>query len=94
MHRCLMLTLLLAGCTASSGTPNHPLVGTWQGEKTLTLKTTDYRYGTETGFWTAGHSDFRYKTASGTQETCSFSLTGRTLVMSGCRLAGSYTRIH
>ena len=92
MNRCLVLTLMLAGCTASSGTPDHPLVGMWQGEKSLTLKNTDYRYGTESGFWSADRKEFRYKTASGAQEKCDFSLTGRVLVMSGCRLAGRYTR--
>jgi hypothetical protein len=92
MNRCLALTLLLAGCTASGDMPNHPLVGTWQGEKTLSLRTTEYKYGSETGYWTAGRNDFRYKTESGSKESCSFSLTGRVLVMSGCRLAGRYTR--
>jgi hypothetical protein len=92
MNRYLALTLLLAGCTASGGMPDHPLVGTWQGEKTLTLKTEDYRYGSETGYWSAGRNEFRYKTESGTRESCNFSLTGRVLVMSGCRLAGRYTR--
>ena len=92
MNRYLALTLMLAGCTASGMPPDHPLVGTWQGERHLTLKTTEYRYGSESGFWTAGRNDFRYKSASGTQEKCDFSLTGRVLVMSGCRLAGRYTR--
>jgi hypothetical protein len=93
MYRSLALTLMLAGCTATSGAPNHPLVGTWKGEKTLTLGNSDYHYGSESGFWTAGRMDFRYKTESGAQGRCDFSLTGRELVMSGCRLAGHYTRI-
>ncbi len=92
----LALTLLLAGCAASGNPPDHPLVGTWQGEKPLTLKTTEYQFGSETGFWSAGRNDFRYKkgadTPSGTPERCDFSLAGRVLVMSGCRLAGRYTR--
>jgi hypothetical protein len=97
MHRCLALTLLLAGCAAPGNPPDHPLVGTWRGEKPLTLKTTEYHFGSETGFWSAGTSDFRYKKAAGTlnsatPERCDFSLTGRVLVMSGCRLAGRYTR--
>ena len=95
MRRCLALTLLLAGCAAPGpgNPPDHPLVGSWQGEKPLTLKTTEYLFGSETGFWSAGRNDFRYKTtAAASQERCDFSLTGRVLVMSGCRLAGRYTR--
>jgi hypothetical protein len=113
MKRSLALTLLLAGCAAPGpgNPPDHPLVGTWQGEKPLTLKTTEYQFGSETGFWSAGRNDFRFKksdsggggasggvsavwagTSGGTQERCDFSLTGRVLVMSGCRLAGRYTR--
>jgi hypothetical protein len=101
MKRCLALTLLLAGCAAPSGPPDHPLVGTWHGEKPLTLKTTEYQFGSETGFWSAGSNDFRYKKAAAAgpltnaaSERCDFSLTGRVLVMSGCRLAGRYTRTH
>ena len=95
MKRCLALTLLLAGCAAAGNPPDHPLVGSWQGEKPLTLKTTEYQFGSETGFWSAGRDDFRYKkTAAAPQESCDFSLTGRVLVMSGCRLAGRYTRMH
>ena len=92
MKRSLAVTLLLAGCTAAGNQPDHPLVGTWQGERALTLRTTEYQFGSETGYWTAGRSDFRFKRASGSQERCDFSLTGRVLVMSGCRLAGRYTR--
>lgn len=92
MYRWLAPTLLLAGCTAAGNPPDHPLVGTWQGEKTLMLKTTEYQFGLEIGYWSAGRNDFRYKKAAGAQERCDFSLTGRVLVMSGCRLAGRYTR--
>ncbi|MBO0764861.1 MAG: hypothetical protein J2P50_09780 [Hyphomicrobiaceae bacterium] len=92
MNRYLALTLMLGGCTAASDVPNHPLVGTWQGQKMLALRTTQYKYGSETGYWTAGRNEFRYKTEAGTVESCSFALTGRVLVMSGCRLAGRYTR--
>jgi hypothetical protein len=92
MMRSLTVTLLLAGCTAAGGPPDHPLVGTWKGEKALSLKTTEYQFGSEAGFWSAGRNEFRYKRESGAQERCDFSLTGRELVMSGCRLAGRYTR--
>jgi hypothetical protein len=84
--------LLLAGCTAAGSPPDHPLVGTWQGERTLTLKTTVDQYGSETGYWSAGRTEFSYKKGSGNQERCAFSLTGRVLVMSSCRLAGRYNR--
>jgi hypothetical protein len=93
MKPILALTLVLAGCTASGGPPDHPLVGSWQGEKALTLGNTDYRFGSETGYWSATRSEFRYKQESGAQERCDFSLNGRTLVMSSCRLAGRYTRM-
>jgi hypothetical protein len=89
----LMLMLTLAGCMAAGGPPDHPLVGTWQGPKALKLMTSDYQYGSETGFWSADRREFRYKKVAGTQERCDFSLTGRELVMSGCRLAGRYTRM-
>jgi hypothetical protein len=96
MQRCLALTLLLAGCASAGNPPDHPLVGSWRGEKPLTLKTTEYQFGSETGFWSAGRTDFRYKkgasTSSANQERCDFSLTGRVLTMSDCRLAGRYTR--
>jgi len=92
MPRKLALALLLAGCTTSDGPPEHPLVGTWQGGKTLELTTTEYSYGSETGHWTAGRSDFRYQKAAGAQERCNYSLTGKALALSECRLAGHYTR--
>jgi hypothetical protein len=93
MARILAATLLLAGCTAAGNPPDHPLVGVWQGSTSLTLKTTEYQYGLETGYWTAGSNELRYKTASGRKERCGYALTGRTLVVSGCRLAGRYTRV-
>lgn len=93
MIRILAATLVLGGCAAASGPPNHPLMGAWQGETSLTLKNTEYQYGMETGYWTAGRDEIRYKTSAGKQERCAYSLTGRALVVSGCRLAGRYTRI-
>lgn len=92
MLRRLALALLLAGCTSPQAPPDHPLMGTWQGTRTLTLSTTEYHFGSETGHWTAGRSDFRYRKAAGAQERCSYSLTGRILVLSDCRLAGRYAR--
>jgi hypothetical protein len=93
MNRILAATLMLAGCAAAENPPDHPLVGSWQGEKSLTLKNTEYRYGSETGYWTAGGKELRYKTASGKQARCDYSLTGRVLVVSGCGLAGRYARV-
>jgi hypothetical protein len=88
----LAATLMLGGCAAASGLPDHPLVGSWQGEQSLTLKNSEYQYGAETGHWTAGRDEIRYKTSGGKQERCGYSLAGRVLVVSGCRLAGRYTR--
>jgi hypothetical protein len=93
MKRILVLALLLASCASPEGQPEHPLGGTWRGSKTLKLSTTEYSFGSETGYWTAGLRDFRYKKAGGPQERCSYSLTGRTLALSDCRLAGQYTRM-
>jgi hypothetical protein len=92
MTRMLAIALFLASCTTAEGPPQHPLVGTRHGNQTLNLAATEYVHGTETGSWTAGRSDFRYKKAGGVAERCNFSLTGRTLVLSDCRLAGEYIR--
>jgi hypothetical protein len=93
MIRILTAMLVLAGCSAPGGPPDHPLVGKWQGQRPLTLKTTEYQFGAETGYWTAGRNDIRYKTESGKQERCDYSLSGRVLVVGGCRLAGQYRRV-
>jgi hypothetical protein len=95
----LAVILLLGGCAASEGPPVHPLAGTWQGDKVLTLTLTEYSYGSEKGSWTADRSVFRYKTADGTRgnaqasERCNFSLAGRVLTLSNCRIAGRFTRM-
>jgi hypothetical protein len=97
MYRSLILTLTLAGCSTPMGPPPHPIAGsTWQGQKTLTLTTTEYTYDAETGHWTAGSKEFRYKGVEGKewpQERCNLSYTGRLMVLSDCRLAGRYTRM-
>ncbi len=92
MIRMLAATLLLAGCSAAGSPPDHPLVGTWKGERSLVLMTTEYQLGAETGYWTAGRTEIRSKTESGKQARCDYSLTGRVLIISGCGLAGRYTR--
>jgi hypothetical protein len=94
MIRILAATLLLAGCSAASSLPDHPLVGVWEGKTALTLKNTEYQHGTDTGQWTAGSTELRYKTASGQKGRCDYALTGRILVISSCRLAGRYTRVN
>ena len=93
MIRILAATLMLAGCAGAGNPPNHPLMGTWQGATSLTLKNTEYQYGMEAGYWTAGRNEIRYKTTAGQPERCAYALTGRVLVVSGCRLAGRYTRL-
>jgi hypothetical protein len=94
MNGIFVLTLLLAGCTTSMGPPPHPIAGsTWQGQKGLTLTTTEYTFAGETGHWTAGKNEFRYKRAGGKQERCNFALAGKIMTLSECRLAGRYARV-
>ena len=91
------IALALAGCTASEGPPAHPLVGTWEGPKVLTLSVTEYTYGgSERGAWTADRSTFKYAKsdmALNKQERCVFSLIGRDLSLTDCRIAGRFTRV-
>lgn len=97
MKQVAVLALVLAGCTASEGPPAHPLVGNWEGTKSLTLGVTDYTYGgTEYGAWTADRSSFKYAKSnlpSNKQERCVFSLAGRELSLTDCRIAGRFTRV-
>jgi hypothetical protein len=93
MKICLLLLLLLTGCTTSMGPPPHPIAGaTWTGTKTLVLGTTEYTYELESGAWTADSKEFRYKREGRAQERCGMTIAGRTLVLTGCRLADRYTR--
>ena len=92
MIRILAAMLMLAGCSAASSLPDHPLVGVWEGKTALTLKTAEYQHGPDSGQWTAGSAELRYKTATGQKGRCDYVLTGRVLVISDCRLAGRYTR--
>ncbi len=87
------LCLALAGC-ATATQPAHPLMGMWVGQKSLVLDVSTYSYGEEHGDWTGGGRTFRYKRSgsSGAPEECGFSLRGRILEISGCRLAGRYRR--
>ncbi len=88
-----LLALLSAGCTTPMGPPPHPIAGsTWTGSKTLVLSTTEYTYDLESGSWAADTKEFRYRKQGGVQERCGMSLTGRTMVLTACRLAGRYTR--
>jgi len=96
MNRGAALALLLAGCTASEGPPAHPLVGTWEGAKVLTLHVTEYSFGSERGHWSADRSSFKYANSDmpiNKQERCQFSLTGRVLALTDCRIAGRFTRV-
>ena len=99
MKRCLALTLLLAGCAAQPAA--RRTIPWWEpgmARSRSRSRPRNISSGRETGFWSAGRNDFRYKkSAAGpltnaASERCDFSLTGRVLVMSGCRLAGRYTR--
>ena len=87
------LLLVLAGCVSASQ-PSHPLMGTWQGQETLVLGVTEYRFGGEHGHWTADSKTFRYKIRDELKaaEKCTFSMTGPRLILSDCRLAGRYRR--
>ena len=58
----------------------------------LVLTTTEYAYERESGSWTADSKEFRYQRQGGAPERCNMSITGRTLVLTGCRFAGRYTR--
>ncbi|KAB2918998.1 MAG: hypothetical protein F9K29_07185 [Hyphomicrobiaceae bacterium] len=97
MRYTILILVALTGC-ATSGQPPHPLAGTWHGAKTLTLGVTDYWIGDERGSWSADTRTFRFVMDSGTlavvraEERCHFSLSGRTLVLSGCRMSGRYVR--
>jgi len=59
----------------------------------------NYSYGLERGHWSADRSSFRYVKADDTPaigrtyERCSFSIIGRALVLSDCRMAGRFTRM-
>jgi hypothetical protein len=65
----------------------------------LELATTEYRFGDEQGHWTADARSLRYAaqsispTAKRVQERCDFSLVGRALTLTNCRLAGRYHRV-
>ena len=96
MHRGAALALLLAGCTASGGPPAHPLVGSWRGAQVLTLNVTEYSYGSEHGHWSADRSSFKFAKSGmpiDKQERCTFSLDGRVLALTDCRIAGRFTRM-
>ena len=63
------------------------------------LTASEYNYGSERGHWSADRSSFRYVKADDTPaigrtyERCSFSIIGRALVLTDCRMAGRYTRM-
>jgi hypothetical protein len=91
--RCAIFALaVLTGC-ATSEPPQHPLAGTWRGNRTLTLNSNEYVYGSERGFWSADSRTLRYVAGAKPEEQCSFNLVGRNLTLGDCRLAGEYRRV-
>jgi hypothetical protein len=62
----------------------------------LTLHVTEYSFGSERGHWSADRSSFKYANSDmpiNKQERCQFSLTGRVLALTDCRIAGRFTRV-
>ena len=98
MRYAIPIMVTLSGCVAG-GPPDHPLTATWQGEKTLELSPAGYRFGEEFGSWSVDKQILRFvRNDPGGQpvrrgeERCNYSLNGRVLMVSDCRLAGRYTR--
>jgi hypothetical protein len=90
--------IMLSGCMAG-GPPDHPLTATWKGAKTLELSAVGYRYGDEFGSWSVDKRTLRLvrndpggQPAAKGEERCNYSLHGRILIVSDCRLAGRYER--
>ena len=85
-----LVCLALAGC-ATVNQPAHPLVGVWNGQKVLILGVSEYSYADERGQWTADSRSLRFRVTGSSRgvEQCSFAVRGRSLELSGCRLAGS-----
>ena len=98
MRYTIPIIFMLSGCMAG-GPPDHPLTATWQGATTLELSAAGYRFGEEFGSWSVDKQTLRIvsKDAAGQparkgEERCNYSLNGRVLTVSGCRLAGRYVR--
>ena len=90
----IILAFALPGCVASN-VPPHPLAGNWHGDKVLSLGVSEYWIGDERGHWSADKRALRFVRDDGAkvEDRCQFTLTGRTMVLSHCRLAGRYVRI-
>jgi hypothetical protein len=98
MRYTIPTVIMLSGCVAGGGPPDHPLTATWQGAKTLELSATGYRFGDEFGAWSVEKQTLRLVRDTGGEparkgeERCSYSLNGRILIVSDCRFAGRYVR--
>ena len=98
MRYAILIFIALSGCVAG-GPPDHPLTATWQGAKTLELSAAGYRFGEEFGSWSVDKQTLRLvskdpggQLARKGEERCNYSLNGRVLTVSDCRLAGRYVR--
>jgi hypothetical protein len=97
MRYTIPVVIMVSGCVAG-GPPDHPLTATWQGTKTLELSAVGYRSGDEFGSWSVDKQTIRIvRDPSGqptekAEERCNYSLNGRVLIVSDCRLAGRYVR--
>jgi hypothetical protein len=97
MRYAIPMMIMLSGCMAG-GPPDHPLTATWRGTHTLELTAAGYRFGDELGSWSVEKHTLRIvrnesgQAAQKKEERCNYSLNGRVLTVSDCRLAGRYMR--
>ena len=97
MRYAIPMMILVSGCMAG-GPPDHPLTATWRGPTTLELTAAGYRFGDEFGSWSVDRQTLRIvrsesgQPAQKAEERCNYSLNGRVLTVSDCRLAGRYMR--
>jgi hypothetical protein len=98
MRCAILISMMVSGCVAG-GPPDHPLTATWHGAKTLELSAAGYRFGDEFGSWSVDKQTLRLikgdpvgQPAAAGEERCNYSLNGRVLFVTDCRLAGRYLR--
>lgn len=99
MRYAIPMMIMVSGCMAG-GPPDHPLTATWRGTNTLELTAAGYRFADEFGYWSVEKQTLRIvrsdpsgNPAQKGEERCNYSLNGRILVVSDCRLAGRYVRV-